>query len=191
MCAHWLFAPTLSSHPLYLKRPQSFGNYLLLCIYSTPAEKKGLTPSRLGGSADMYMINKRMFYLLDMWVYFFAWNVFDCTWFWMVLKCTWLYFLTQRWYGNLASTKFATADLWSWKKGFKSLMAPCLYAKLECWESCKQARNLPTLIWRSLHSPLSELLVLGQSLLSRCSSTAFIRKTKPESQRQHDTHSIR
>jgi len=128
-----------------------------------------------------------MLYLLDTWVYFFAWNVFNCTWFWSVLDCT---FLLKDYMAMLASVKSAMADLWSWKKGFKSLKTPGLCVKLEFWESYKQARNLLALTWRNLHLPLSEKFVLGWRSLSRRSSTAFFRKPKSERQRWHDIHSL-
>lgn len=84
----------------------------LFSIYSKRVPISG----RLWGSAAIYMINKRMFYLLGMWVYFFAWNVFDCTW--SVLDCT---SLVKDYMAILASMKSAKSDLWSWKTRFKSL----------------------------------------------------------------------
>lgn len=78
-------------------------------------------------------------------------TVLDFQWFWSVLDCT---FLLKDYMAILASMKFATADLWSWKKGFKSLNPPCLYMKLEFWESYKQAKNLSAQIWRNLPSSI-------------------------------------
>ena len=103
----------------------------------------------------------------------------DFEWFWSVLDCT---FLLKDYMANLASMKSAMADLWSWKEGFKSLKTPCLYVTLEFWKSYKQARNLPALIWRNFHLPLSQMLVLGWRFLSRRSSTAFIRNDKWKSE---------
>lgn len=156
-------------------------SWCLFSIYS----KRAPISCRLWGSAGICMINKRIFYLLGMWVFFFAWNVSDCTR--SILDCTFLVkrlFIWQSWHQwNLRSLIF--------DPGRQDLRAQRTHAFKWNWisektihkesSSCNMGKP-PSCVIRDVS--------LRQRFSSRRSSKAFIGKAKFESQRQDNTHCL-